>query len=117
MKIGQSRLAATIGPKSLANLAKLVGGTRLYVPLDFDKANRLRSRIGDDLAILLIFHFAGSRFYVPTLKPPAKPSRRQIIALTQAGRSAPEIARRIGCSDRTIHTHRNRKRTKGNTKP
>lgn len=115
MKIAESAFAV-IGADNLYRLAEAYGGTRIKVPADFDAANALRSQIGDDLAALVVFHFGGTVIYVPTMKPPAVPTslhQAEIEKLDQAGLSAREIARRCGCSQRSIYAHRKRKRTKG----
>jgi transposase len=53
----------------------------------------------------------------PTTKPTSSETslaqRQQIITLTDAGWSAPRIARTVGCSVRTVHRWRSRARTSG----
>ena len=49
----------------------------------------------------------------PTASEASLAQRRRIIALSQAGRSAPAIAREVGCSPRTVHRWRQRHRQAG----
>lgn len=112
-----SALVDRIGPAHAETLARLVGGTRLHVPGQIRNIGRLRKVVGEDLAVLLVFHFGDSRIYVPrpTTSPPV--DVRTVARLTNRGASARTIAKRLGCCDRTVHAKRALARERGLIKP
>jgi len=93
-------------------LSTRVGGTRVFVPNSIDDhSGKLRDRLGDDLFGSLVFHFGGTRLYVPRPENDRRTGQepvddRRIASLTKRGWSAARIARKLGCSDRTVHGRR-----------
>lgn len=112
-------LRAMLGDEHLATLSRVVGGTRLYIPMNFgapphggrDTSKRLVALFGEPLALLLVFHFGGGRIYVPKTEG-AKPVDVGKLKRLSRRLSARQVARRIGCSVRTVEKHRARSRTK-----
>lgn len=107
----RSVIAARLGVENAERLASIAGGTRLHVPGILANAGRLKLRLGDDLAILVVLHFGDSRLYVPLSltgrgATARKVDARTVLRLTRKGWSASRIARKIGCSDRTVHAIR-----------
>lgn len=105
-------VATLLGPVHAATLSRIAGGTALVVPVDLHASTHnsgaLRDRVGDELFALLVFHFGGTRIYVPqatdrrTLKRSAITSG-QVDQLTEAGCSAREIALRLKTTERTVY--------------
>lgn len=118
-----SVLSDRLGAEQLAKLSTIVGGTRLHVPSSTlppatggsDGFARLSALVGRDLAILLVLHFADSRIYVPRGKRSAQVDARKVARLDAQGWSATRIARKLGCSNRTIHAARSRIKRKETT--
>jgi len=113
-----SQLAQRLGPENFGRLVQIVGGTEIAVPVSLTgsafNAGTLRQRVGDELFALLVFHFGGTRVYVPqanrrTGHDPVDPKR--IATLTKRGWSATRIARKLGCSQRTVKAWRAKIRT------
>jgi hypothetical protein len=115
-----SELERLLGPENLKRLAEAVGGAHLSIPKHFgkpptggrDTSVRLISLVGESLAVLLVFHFGDSRIYVPRLKPAEPVDRNRLRRLDREGMSAPEIARALQCSTRTVEKHRARSRAR-----
>lgn len=107
-------IAERLGRDNAKRLSQLVGGTRLHVPSRIvppatggrDGFKRLARLLGHDLAVLVVLHFGDSRLYVPRGSQSAPVDPRTVARLTRKGWSASRIARRLGCSDRTVHKHR-----------
>lgn len=115
-----SILAERMRPEDIDSLARIVGGTQITVPASLTasafNAGTLRDRVGDRLFALLVFHFGGTRIYVPqaettrrTGQDPIDPKR--IASLTKRGWSATRIARHLGCSERTVRGWRAKTRS------
>lgn len=112
-------VATLLGPEHAATLSRIAGGTAIVVPVDLHasahNSGALRERVGDELFALLVFHFGGTRIYVPqahdrrTLKRPAV-ALTQVRDLTDAGHSAREIALRLGTTERTVFRLRDKAR-------
>lgn len=112
-------LVALLGQDHVDTLSKAVGGTRLYVPKHFgrppgggrDSSDRLVELFGEPLAILLVFHFGDSRIYVPkgSTSGPVDVGKMNRLSRRMSQR---QVARRLGCSERTVEKHRARTRTK-----
>lgn len=112
-------IANRLGEAKAAQLSALVGGTRIAVPANLSNGDRLKRRIGDDLAILVILHFGGtSSLYVPVLERATVVEIEKVRRLAKSGHSAAAIARKLRCSERTITaklaTIRSRKLLNGN---
>lgn len=114
-----SPLAHRLGQENLDRLASILGGTQIAVPVSLTasafNAGTLRQRVGDELFALLVFHFGGTRIYVPqatrrTGQDPVDPKR--IATLTKRGWSATRIARKLGCSERTVKAWRAKARVR-----
>lgn len=108
-----SQLVERLGQDDVNLLAEILGGTQVAVPVSLTgsafNAGTLRQRVGDRLFALLVFHFGGTRIYVPqstrrTGQDPVDPKR--IARLTKRGWSATRIARKLGCSERTVKAWR-----------
>jgi len=113
-----SKLVRILGQENVERLAEAAGGTRLFIPKHYgkppgggrDTAARLVDLVGESLAILLVFHFGDSTIYVPTLAKAEPVDVKRLKRLERKGLSAPEIARLLRCSERTVEKHRARSR-------
>jgi hypothetical protein len=111
-----SLIAKRLGPEQAERLSAIAGGTQLTIPDSLtprlDIRQPLRERLGDDLFALLVFHFPGARLYVPQCRTDTAPHRNkgidqaEVARLTKRGWSVSRIARKLGCSDRTVSTKR-----------
>lgn len=106
MKRRATIIVDRLGQHDAERLAAIVGGTRLHVPGDPRNRGRLASLLGDDLALLVIFHFGDSRFYVPTLAKTQGIDLRKLKRLANRGWSSARIARELKCSERTVDAKR-----------
>lgn len=112
-----SALADALGPRAVAVLALRAGGRVLRIPslgshpAMLDRQTVLVRLVGVELAADLITHFANSRVYIPK-GPSAHNSRsnpvdlNKVAKLTRQGLSAHAIARKLGCSERTVYAKR-----------
>lgn len=107
-----SNLEDKLGEENARKLSALVGGTQITVPDNLTasvfNAGRLRERVGDGLFALLVFHFGGIRLYVPQLAQDRRTGQdridpKAVERLTRRGWSAARIARKLGCSNRTVY--------------
>jgi hypothetical protein len=111
---GASVIVRRLGPEAAAKLSAIAGGTRLHVPSRVtppptggrDGFKRLAKLLGHDLAVLVVLHFGDSRIYVPRSTPPKPVDAKAVARLTKRGWSAARIARKLNCSDRTVHAKR-----------
>lgn len=116
-----SALARILGPENLARLSAACGGTRLYVPKYYgtppkhignngggrDTSKRLARLVGPDLGLLLVLHFGDSVIYVPKRRDAPTVDRRKLKRLARnPNLSATTIARRLGCTTRTVEKAR-----------
>ncbi len=112
-------LVALLGQANVDRLCEAVGGTRLFVPRHYgkpptggrDTSERLVALVGEPLAILLVFHFGDSRIYVPkgSTDGPVDVGKLKRLSRRMSQR---QVARRLGCSERTVEKHRAKARTK-----
>jgi len=111
----RSLLVARLGQAQAEQLSTIAGGVQIWIPDNLTtsahNAGTLRARVGDALFALLVFHFGGTRIYIPQAGDGSKSSNRKldnsrINRLTKQGWSASRIARHFGCSDRTIYARR-----------
>lgn len=108
-----------LGRENAAKLSRIAGGTRLHVPGQLatpatggrNGFERLTRLVGPDLAVLLVLHFGDSRLYVPTSRTGRPVDAKVVARLSRKGWSASRIARKLGCSDRTVHAKREAART------
>lgn len=114
-----SDLLNLLGKANVEHLADVVGGRRLRIPKHpgkppnggRDGLKRLTLLVGDELALLLIFHFGDSTIYVPRPKRAEPVDPKAVARLTRRGLSVPEIVVVLGCAERTVFKHRARTRT------
>lgn len=113
-------LEARLGEPRAGLVIERAGGHRLVIPAQLRDNERevsaLEKLLGRELAIILVIHFGGETIYVPnkgTAGGGRKVSLELVIEETVAGRSAREIARLAGCSDRTVHARRAEARAAG----
>jgi hypothetical protein len=114
-----SDLLKLLGKENLDRMSAILGGTRFFIPRHYgkpptggrDSSVRLKRLLGEPLAILLVFHFGGSEISVP-LPNGRQPLDRPRLARMSRRRdlSASTIARRIGCTRRTVERCRARQR-------
>lgn len=103
-----------LGAEKAAELSRIAGGTRLHVPSRItapctggrDGFKRLEKLLGYDLAVLVVLHFGDSRPYIPRIARSGPVDARTVAKLTRRGLSAPDIAKRLRCSDRTVFAKR-----------
>lgn len=103
-----------LGPDNAARLSRIAGGTRLHVPSRVeapstggrDGFKRLERLLGYDLAVLVVLHFGDSRLYVPRADRSDPVDVKTVARLTRRGLSASKIAKKLKCSDRTVHAKR-----------
>lgn len=112
-----SLLVKRLGPSNAEHLTQVAGGTRLAIPSRLggtgNHCGTLRDRVGDDLFVLLVLHFGGSRIYVPRVGTrPSIADPEAVEILSAHGWSASRIARTFGCTQRHIHKTRAKNRTK-----
>ena len=106
-------LVERLGRDNAAQLVARVGGSRLSIPtrLAGRAHRRLTDLLGENLAILVVLHFGDSRLSVPlSLDGPggarAPVDVAKVRALLKRGWSSSRIARKLGCSERTITAKR-----------
>lgn len=108
-------IAAVAGEAAAVALVAQVGGTRVYIPARFKDEHWLVECIGRPAALKLAAHFSasgtGDYIVVPLAGGGAYPQLRRAIAkrvheLDKDGKSAPQIAREVGVTQRTVHNHR-----------
>ncbi len=121
-----SNLLALLGRENLDRLSSVAGGTVLCVPKYYgkpprggrDTSDRLSRLVGEPLAILLVFHFADSRIYVPKPRNAEPVDQRKLKRLARSNLSAREIATRLGGSatSRQVEKLRAKERTRNNAR-
>lgn len=104
-------IVARLGREDADRLSAIVGGIRLHVPGRLANAGRLKGLLGERLAILVVLHFGDSRISVPLANDGPGGSRRKvdirkIKRLAALGWSSARIARKLGCTERTITAKR-----------
>jgi hypothetical protein len=124
-----SELRRLLGSVMFDRLCDIAGGTRVAIPKHYgkppnggrDTSKRLKRQFGEPLAILLVFHFGDSIIRVPRrsgtfrFDPASLPigerlkRRKKLRRLARnKALSSNEVARRVGCSFRTVEQHRQR---------
>jgi hypothetical protein len=104
-----------LGADDAARLSAIVGGTRLHVPGRLANADRLKRLLGEDLAIRVVLHFGDSRFYVPVAVRSPSVDLRKLKRLIAQNLSSARIARKLGCSERTVDAKRAQLRSRART--
>lgn len=102
-------LVDRLGPERAALVIERAGGRRLQVPADlshYRTTDRLKRLLGTSLATLVVLHFGGQSIYIPRGSSTRSPKLSTVVRMTQEGKSASVIARKLGCSDRTVYTRR-----------
>lgn len=122
-----SQLAEALGLDAVAELSRVFGGRRLFVPSFSDQRSarearaRLVASVGPSLAANLITYFAGGYVYVPQPKPQGRnpdgqfagsADPRAVLRLSRT-MTAEQIAQRLKCSTRIVY----RIRAKAKPKP
>ncbi|MFQ5776337.1 MAG: helix-turn-helix domain-containing protein [Kiloniellaceae bacterium] len=105
-----ARLIATIGESRARLLAVRYGKTSLHLPARMPADHALARLIGFEAACALVRAFGTGRLYIPSPTADTAERARLVRELTDAGHSAPAIARRLGVSERTVHRLRARRR-------
>lgn len=112
-----SELRLLLGPVMFARLCDLAGGTRVHVPKHYgvpphggrDTRQRMGRLFGESLALLLIFHFGGGAIHVPLPSGHNGFDRTKLKRLVKRkDLSSNEVARRVGCTRRTVENYRSR---------
>jgi hypothetical protein len=112
-------LREKLGEEQFANLVRIAGGTRIRIPKHYgkpptggrDTSVRLDRLFGPSLALLLVFHFGDSEIVVPTgrhrWQQPVNVRKLKRL-VKRSDLSSNVIARKTGCSRRTVERHRKR---------
>lgn len=105
-------LVERLGPERAAVLIEAAGGQRLTIPRGLEHGGApqaLERLVGREIAVAIVLHFGGESFYVPNRRPAGGPRRvkvSSVVRMTRNGRSANYIARKLGCSERTVYARR-----------
>lgn len=86
------------------------GGNRVYVPRLAENMGPFEAVLGQKAAARLLEEAAGESFHIPKGRSTRPVSKVRVERLARQGLTAPEIARELGCSDRTVFRHRARGR-------
>lgn len=92
-----AQLVRLIGEPGTLMLIELHGGTRITIPAGAD--TKLAREVGVDAAAALFGHFGHERVFVPLVKA----WRTRLYR--RRGMSIAEIARKLGCTENTVHVH------------
>ncbi|MGH7027356.1 helix-turn-helix domain-containing protein [Brevundimonas sp.] len=92
------KLLKLIGEDEAAALSALFGGGRLYVPKFLGAHHPITETVGAKAAAIVAAEFGGGHIEIPM----ALGKRAQVAQLIEAGRSVPEICRRVGVSRRHV---------------
>lgn len=119
-------IADVAGEPAAVLLAAKAGGTRVYIPARVGDKHWLVECVGRRAADLICNHFAvegkrGTSIDLPLAGGGAYPQLKRAIAkrihdLDRTEKSAREIARSAGVSQRTVHRHRTAHRGGGGGK-
>lgn len=110
-------LEQRLGPAKAAKVIERLGGCRLRVPdrleRDDDRVTKLERMFGRDIAVLIVLHFGGQSLYIPHGGARTWSKVEDVVRFTKSGKSAAFIARKLGCSDRTVYSLRAKARAAG----
>jgi len=99
------------GPEAARKLQEAAGGTEIYIPKRAAPDHWLVSLIGEAAFAAVLAELGHGDIGVPTGRADAWRRRRQRIAeLDAQGKSATEIARAVGCDERTVRRVRSEAR-------
>lgn len=106
-----AEIASVAGEAAALAISARVGGTRVYIPTHAPDDHWLVESVGREAADKVCARLAGDRYDVPTLGVGAYRRFRLAVAkhvhdLDKAGKSAREIARAAGLTQRAVHRHR-----------
>lgn len=105
-------LADRIGEANALLVIAAAGGERIAVPALLDAGNcpsTFARRFGPEIGVLLILHFGGSAIYIPHGRKQwkgAKAATSDVVRMTRRGKTASQIAKTLGCSERTVYAKR-----------
>lgn len=107
-------IATVAGEAAALAIAARAGGTRVYIPAQVADDHWLVECVGRRAADLICRHFAfeqhGQRVDIPlcagTYTQVKRMIARRVHELDREGKSAREIARRIGVTQRSVHRNR-----------
>ncbi len=108
-------IAKVAGEPAAINFAAAKGGARVYIPARVTSKHWLVECVGEKAAAAICAHFAidgiGQRIDVPLAGGGVHSQLKRAIAkrvheLDQQNVSAPDIARKTGVTQRTVHRHR-----------
>jgi AraC-like DNA-binding protein len=102
------RIAEIIGEALTLRVVEEFGGQALYVAQNPTDTQRLAKVIGLDAAQRLAREFGSGVVVVPICR--SWRIRKQVLDLIGQGLSADEIARRVGCHQRTVARYRRKRR-------
>jgi hypothetical protein len=106
-----AEIASVAGEAAALAISARVGGTRVYIPAHAGDDHWLVDTVGREAADKITALLHGDRYEIPTLGVGAYRGFRMAIArrvhdLDKAGKSAPQIAREAGLTQRAVHRHR-----------
>lgn len=107
-------LVDRLGPERAAVVIERAGGQRITIPRELEHGGAPRSlerMFGRDIAVAIVLHFGGENIYIPNRQPAGGPRRiklSSVVRMTKGPpmRSANYIARKLGCSERTVYARR-----------
>jgi len=104
---GLKQIAEKISARAAHALVEHFGGTVVEVPLKAKRNHPLTKKLGKEMAAELVFHFAGSRFYIPRFfVNPIFENARRIQTLDDGSRTVTTVAREADVTERTVYKHR-----------
>lgn len=92
-----------IGPEAAEELCRSYGGVPFYVPKRVKPGEGLAARIGFGRAYALAEAFGGEYVTIP-LGNRTEPLKTRIMKLLDERKSAPDIARELGTTERYVRT-------------
>lgn len=92
------KLVKLIGDEDAAALSAVYGGGRIYVPTLAGPHHPITEAVGKVAAGLVVAEFGGGHVDVPV----GLGKRAQIVQLLEAGKTVPQICRRVGVSRRHV---------------
>ncbi len=98
--ISRTDLDELIGQEAASILCRLYGGIQFYVPKRVRNGERLAGSIGFGRALALCNAYGGGYIVVPLDRP--EPLKVQIVRLLKKGKRAPDIARKLGTTERYV---------------
>ena len=106
------RIAEEVSPEAVERLVRAFGGVSVYLPRDPKPTHKVCRVLGHDLVVRIVGVIGSGRLSVPTgARAESDRNGVRITALLRAGKPRSEIARTVGCTERTVSrwAHRLRK--------